>query len=260
MGELKKSLLDDLATLYAGVDIDFTFDSPGPFPAGFTAVAYSSLGFSQICIAGSANGVDTSGILGTAQYNPNNTLQEDDCLTDFGATGIRLGVFPHASFWLGVQTGPASDFRQTLDPFRPNAGGTPIGDQAGDAARLLEVLAGTNTGGDPRIDEMEAAIRKTARLLAVVTAHECGHSMGLVANGPMPVGLHGNDPVNFPLPSGQPDSNADGHIQNDSLFTVPGSQNVMSPAINFHLSQSPATAFNTLNFAYLREEAIYVPN
>ncbi len=120
-------------------------------------------------------------------------------------------------------------------------------------------MAGPNERKDPRIDEIDAALQALARLVAVVTAHECGHSMGLVANGPMPNGLYGDDATHFPLSGTQPASNANGHIQNTSLFPV-GAQNVMSPAINFDAAQSAATIFNSLNKAYLQERATYVPN
>ena len=111
---------------------------------------------------------------------------------------------------------------------------------------------------DARSAQIDTAIANLGRAVAVVTAHECGHSMGLVVNGAMPVGLYGGDAVNFPLSPGQPPSNASNHIENQSLFPS-GSQNVMSPAIDFASALSPNTGFNTLNRAYLREQALYDP-
>jgi hypothetical protein len=255
LGIWRTRVLADLAVLFDGVDVSFTFTAPGVFPPDRNSVAYTSFGFSQICIAG-ASGTSPTGILGSALLDPNNETQNDDCLTDF--QGSRLGVFLHASLYLGIRSGPTTMFRQTFDPFFAPFGGTPIGAAAGDDLRLLEVLAGTNTMSDARVDGIDLALTRISRLTAVVLAHECGHSMGLVANGPMPIGLYGDDPVNFPLAAGQPPSAASGHIQNTALFPS-GAQNVMSPAIDFDAAQSPFTTFNTLNHAYLRERVIYVP-
>ena len=88
-----------------------------------------------------------------------------------------------------------------------------------------------------------------ARFIATVTAHECGHSVGLVVDGAMPNGLYGDDATNFP-------GSAYGHIRNTSLFPV-GATNLMSPSLNFTLATSSSTAFNTLNMAYLREQVFY---
>lgn len=255
---LQTRMLTALATLFSGVSVSFTLTSPGAFPSGQSSVSYGSLGFSQMCIAGASDS-SVNGVLGSALFDPNNDTQNNNCLTDFGTSDTRLGVFPIAAVWVGIRSGATTDFRLTFDPFRSDLAGTPIGELTGDAARIVEVVNGTNAGSDPRITQMDSAITKWAQLLAVVTAHECGHSMGLVANDPMPAGLYGNDATNFPLSGSQPSSNANGHIQNTSLFPS-GAQNIMSPAIDFEAAQSASTTFNSLNFAYLRERAIYVPN
>ena len=65
----------------------------------------------------------------------------------------------------------------------------------------------------------------------------------------MPTGLYGNDSVNFP-------GSANGHIRNLSLFPG-GATNLMSPALSYTNATSPATSFNTLNMAYLREQIFY---
>jgi hypothetical protein len=82
----------------------------------------------------------------------------------------------------------------------------------------------------------------------VITAHECGHSVGLVEDNPMPNGLYGG---NATFPGSSP-----GHIRAAALFP-PGAINVMTPVLSFGLTINPATAFNSLNLAYLREQAFY---
>ena len=96
---------------------------------------------------------------------------------------------------------------------------------------------------------MPRLISLIARFIATVTAHEVGHSVGLVINGAMPTGLYGNDNTNFP-------GSVDSHIRNTSLFPT-GATNVMSPSLNFTLATSSSSAFNTLNLAYLREQIFY---
>jgi hypothetical protein len=244
----RNRLTAELGTLFAGVNIGFTFTAPGTFPPQ-TAVPYNSFGFAQICIAGAEDPAGNTGILGVAIFDPNNASQENDCLLDFlGAQ--RLGVFVHTAVDAGFRESGLSTFRTTYDALRPDLvpAGTPIGN-AGDGMDAGRV-AGTVTDG--RGTTIQNAINRLARFIAVVTAHECGHSMGLVMMGPMPTGLYGGDPVNFPG-SGIPPSP---HIRNDSLFP-PGAQNVMSPAISFTSAIVSATAFNSLNLAYLRERALY---
>ncbi|MFY9343295.1 MAG: hypothetical protein WAT39_12440, partial [Planctomycetota bacterium] len=95
---------------------------------------------------------------------------------------------------------------------------------------------------------IDTAIADFARFTAIVTGHECGHSVGLVVNGAMPLGLYGNNP-NFP-------GSSDGHIRTAALFPQ-GATNVMSPSLSYEASINPASTFNTLNMAYLREQVTY---
>lgn len=241
------AVLDRLATLTDGTGIQFTFDRPGTFPSGRATVPYASFPFSQICIAGAAAPTPT-GTLGAALLDGRNESQEDDCQTDF--QGLRLGVFLETAARIGLQSGGTSAFQARFAPFAPILGGDPIGSDPLDGERLL----GTRT--ETRADQIDAAIDALAALTALVTAHECGHSMGLVANGAMPRGLYGGDAANFPLSGSQPPENANNHIENQSLF--PGlATNVMSPALSLDAALDPGTAFNNLNLAYLREHVLY---
>jgi hypothetical protein len=188
-------------------------------------------------------------VLGLALYDPNNDSQNDDCLVDFQAN--RLGVFVLTVLDNGNGlSGPSTTlFRQTYDPLRAEIGsggnhGVPIGGDAQDGARLAGTL------NDGRATVIHNAIDRMARCIAVVVAHETGHSMGLVKNGAMPVGLYGGDTSNFP------GSNSE-HIRMPTSVFPPGSVNIMSPSLNFELTQHNSTAFNSLNLAYLRERVLY---
>ncbi len=246
MNMFMTGLLQELVDLHPGVNVAFVDVPPAEFPPGVHAIPYSAFGFSQICIAGSESDAGTTGTLGVALFDPNNVYQDNDCLTDYGGFQ-RLGVFLHTIVNGGFLSSGVSTFRTTYDSFTSARGGIPIGDMVNDGLRLGGQL------DDSRNTAIGVAIRHMARFTAVITAHECGHSMGLVANGPMPQGLYGNDPVNFPV---FPASAADGHIRMPSSLFPGGSRNIMSPTFNFDAALHPLTRFNSLNLAYLREQVL----
>jgi len=242
LGQFRAALLARLAALHTTANVTFTFTDQGAFPSGQTSVSYGSLGFSQMSIAGSADASGDSGILGIAIFDEHNDNQNDNTVTDFpsGGSTVRLGVFVHTAVNEGMKPG-ITLFRQTYSPFAASLGGTPIGDDGQDAARLAGTLS------DSRATEITAAVESLANITAIVLAHECGHSVGLVANGPMPGGLYGNS-ANFP-------GSSDGHIRNASDFPA-GSTNVMSPALSFSAAQQSTSTFNSLNLAYLLERVL----
>ena len=236
---LKARLLLDLATLHPSVNVSFTLTQPtGSFGTN-PSVAYSAFGYSQISIAGSST---SPGILGIAIFDPKNESQDDNTRTDYQSS-TRLGIFLHTIADAGLAPPASQPFRLTFDPLATILGGTAIGDDPSDGSRLLGTLT------DSRATTIHAAINEFSRFIAVVLAHECGHSMGLVQNAAMPTGLYGNDTVNFP-------GSADGHIRNTSLFPS-GATNIMSPALSYGSATHASTAFNTLNLAYLREQVFY---
>ncbi len=238
LSRFQQALLAELTALYAGANIVFTLTQPGGSFGNASSVPYASLGFSRIAVAGSS---DLAGVLGIAIFDINNTTQDDNADPDFG--GTRLGIFLHTIVNSGLGPPTLSTFRQTFNQFVPSLGGQPIGNTAGDGNRLTGVTT------DARATAIDVAIADFARFAAVVTAHECGHSMGLVQNGAMPLGLYGNDSTNFP-------GSSDGHIRNTSLFPG-GATNVMSPSLSYSSAINPASAFNSLNLAYLREQVTY---
>jgi hypothetical protein len=238
LDQYKAELLAQLASLYSGANVTFTLTQPSGSFGTSSSLAYNAIGYSQICVAGASL---TTGVLGIAIFDPANVTQNNNCQTDF--QGQRLGVFLHtiADFGMGPPAG--STFRNTFDPLASSLGGTPVGDDAQDGQRLMGTL------NDSRATVIAAAIAEFARCTAVVVAHECGHSVGLVKDGAMPTGLYGGDLTNFV-------GSSSGHIRNASLFPA-GSTNVMSPSLSYPNAINASTAFNTLNLAYLREQAFY---
>jgi hypothetical protein len=237
--QFQDAMLTELGNLYPGVNVQFTFTQPAGSFGSATSFAYASFGYSQIMLTGSA---DLAGVLGAAQLDPNNQRQNNDCLVESASTQ-RLGVFLETMVEAGFQPPAGSSFRVDFNPFAPALGGTPIGNDAADGQRL------TNVVNDGRATQIDNAIGDFARFAAVVTAHECGHSLGLVADGPMPIGLYGGDPTNFP-------GSTSGHIRTQSLFPS-GGTNVMSPQLSYDLTLDLHTKFESLNIAYLREQVLY---
>jgi hypothetical protein len=243
MAQYKAALLVDLAVLYSGVNVQFTFTRPsGTFPSGSSSPAYAAFGYSQICIAGAEDPTGNSGVLGVAIFDVHNAAQNDDCQTNFSG-GQRLGIFLQTIVADGVGSGSSTLFRQTFDPFTLANGGTRIGADGQDGLRLTGAL------NDTRATRINTAIAGFARFTAVVLAHECGHSVGLVQDGAMPNGLYGGDATNFP-------GSTSGHINAAALFPA-GALDVMTPAISYNGAINAATAFDSLCLAYLREQAIY---
>jgi hypothetical protein len=123
--------------------------------------------------------------LGAAPLDFDNFDEEEDlCAVP------EYGVFPHA---IGELWGQDPLFQQLFAPLLPALGGTPIGEDAQDAAVLAE-------GFDPglatpaqraRAAQIEDALDAFAQVVAVATAHEVGHTLGLSAPGPPPAGLYG---------------------------------------------------------------------
>src|SRR5262249_55932495 len=144
------------------------------FPSS-ASVPYNTLSFSRICIAGSEDASGTSGVLGVAIFDPHNTTQDDDCLTNFGGAQ-RLGIFVHTLLNTSMRPPAFTAFRTIFDPLTPGFGGVPIGN-AGDGLDPQR-LAGTVQDG--RATTVTTAISAFARSVSVITAHECGHSVGLV--------------------------------------------------------------------------------
>jgi hypothetical protein len=232
-------MLAQLAALYPGVNVQFTFTQPAGSFGSASSFAYASFGYSQIMLTGSA---DLAGVLGAAQLDPNNQRQNNDCILE-SATTQRLGVFLETMVDVGLGPPAGSSFRVQFTPFAPALGGTPIGNNASDGLRLVGTL------NDGRANQIDAAIDGFARFAAVVAAHECGHSVGLVFDGPMPIGLYGGDSTHFP-------GSTSGHIHTPSLFPS-GGTNVMTPQLSYDLTLDSHTAFESLNLAYLREQVLY---
>jgi len=249
---LQQEILADLDAIYAGTGVVFTFTAPGTFPPKVKVLAYSGSGFSQISIAGAPS---LANALGLAYFDPHNTTHENNTLVPPDESN-RLGVFCY-TIADGAINLSGTYFRSTFDPILKGRG-TPIGEEkTNDKARLQAMLVGTTTGDQRHID-IWTAISRFARLIAVATGHECGHSMGLVEDDRQPAGLYGGldnqGKVIFP-------GSTSGHLDLSSTSVFPfGAQEIMSPGIAFDTANHPSTAFNPLLRGYLLRQVIYNNN
>ena len=156
----------------------------------------SSKSFSEISLGGTL-GADSSSFtsfstLGQAWYDTRNRRQEANLnLPASSITGIYLaGMFEN-----NVNSSSSSSFRTVVtDVLVTEYGGTPAGEHASDD----DVLAGSfdrttssNTTHNARYDELMEAIDLLAVFASATTAHEIGHSTGLVEDGAPKTGLFG---------------------------------------------------------------------
>lgn len=249
LGLLQAAILENLQRYYTGTTVQFTFSDPGPFPSPRPYVAYSKANHSRIAVGGATT---ASGTLGTAIYDSNNAQQDNNTLDVGTYDGVvltaRLGIFVHTMIEADINrigSGLRADF-DSLIRFR----GVPIGEEVtADKTRLANIVS--RTAGDPRQDIIETAISNFGRFVAVLLAHECGHSVGLVQDGAMPGGLYGGMPTEFP-------GSTPGHIDLSSTSIFPSTATeIMSPAVSYERSVADETDFNPLIRSYLQERTYY---
>ena len=240
--------------IFAGANMEFTHAEGAYFPGNSPQVWYGSHTESLISIGGDSDIM----ALGCAFIDRGNRCQDNDVLHKGSYPynpGTNLGIFTTRIFIFEVNQSQYSLFRLTYDDFISGRG-TPVG-EGGDDQDILMDIAGTGpqVGGAlaVRRDAILDAVDKLSRYIAVVSAHEMGHSTGLAVNNAPPDGLHGGNPSHFP----GSDSN---HISltSTSLFSLPD-MNIMRPTTCFWYANAAGTRFNNLNKAYLEEKAFYNP-
>ena len=123
-------------------------------------------------------------VFGRSRFGPYNELRVDDTTADLGVGTIRL-----TQLIVG-----APGLREEIMPLWPNVG-QPVGTHSADAT----VLAPSFDRYEPsnpdevnaRHDRLRTVVDLVSLAVASVTAHEMGHAMGLVPNGPPPMGFFG---------------------------------------------------------------------
>lgn len=177
--------------------------------------------------------------LGRAQFDYRNVSGNSD-------TSSTLGVF--VTNMIQFYVNASFTFRNRFDPLIEGRG-VPAGEDAVDHIVLApgfdRLAPGNTVSENTRYDQIQYAIDGLARSIAVIAAHEIGHSIGLCANGPPPGGLFG----------GVNDAPFAGAYTTDYHFDSSGN-NIMAAALSFSTSLITGAngyQFNELNEAYLRE-------
>jgi hypothetical protein len=136
-------------------------------------------------------------------------------------------------------------------------GGTPVGENSNDD----EVLAGSfdrttsgNATRNARYDEIMDAIEHAALYASAITAHEIGHSLGLVPDGAPKTGLFGNAHyANTFTEATSAAPNTSHHL--DFL-----GNDLMGAAVSFDattLTGSEFMRFSPLDLAFLRNRVLH---
>ncbi|MCB9556963.1 MAG: hypothetical protein H6707_12725 [Deltaproteobacteria bacterium] len=135
------------------------------------------------------------------------------------------------------------------------AGGVPLGESPLDPQILSAGFdpASASSAARRRYNRLVFVVELLARLVGALTAHEVGHALGLVANGPPPYGLFGGE------------SNVGGPRTSSGHFDSPGF-NIMeagpgsAPNAELNLADYlDQPRFNPLNLAYLRGQIVLLP-
>lgn len=184
-------------------------------------------------------GDDSTGVLGRALFDYRN---EDPNENNAGTTP-GLGVFVgelflyQARLYLDLYPHFITRFGRTFRGLSPHMGGKPAGTHSLDAVVLAEKFDYASATADQkaRYDEIMTAADDLASAIGVVLAHEIGHSVGLVAQGPPSSGLHGDQSLH----------NA-----------TTGITDVMGPVLGYESVISLDFQFRPLNLAYLRERIL----
>ena len=139
----------------------------------------------------------------------------------------------HEQVWPSYQT----TFAQRFRPLAPDMGGVPAGSGPLDAVVLAEGFdyASANSSEQARYLSIMSAADDWATVMGIILAHEVGHSVGLVAPGPAPGGLFGDESLHNSFAS---------------------AAEVMAPAVGYEAMLTLDYAFRDLDLAYLRQRVL----
>ena len=213
----------------------------------FTAHEPHGVPYSEIALGGPdpsalpgrSYGAESSGILGRAFFDALNANRVDRNT----ATSPALGVFTGELFLFEAETHSrlaptyVTSFGYRFMKLVPEMGGTPVGAGSLDSIVTAEDfdLNNSNQGELQRYFDIFLAADDWATAAGVILAHEVGHTVGLVIEGPPPRGLHG-----------------DISLHNE----MPALGDVMSSAVGYDSLISLAFRFRDLNAAYLTHRVL----
>lgn len=243
---IRDGILAKANTIYRRGDRGEPIDG-GSVPLRFTTRQPIALPHMQIALGGfdpegsgtRRYGDSSTGVLGRAYYDyRNGNPTERNTSTSPGT-----GVFPaemflyqaeiHEQVYPSFQTVFASRFL----PLCPSMGGTPCGSHSLDAIVLRADFdyANATTQQRARFNVVMEAADDWCSVIGVILAHEVGHSVGLVAPGPLPNGLYG-----------------DTSLHNNFASAA----EVMAASVGYESMTTLDYQFRDLDLAYLRQRIL----
>jgi hypothetical protein len=238
-------------------------------PAAGTANSSSTGGtFSEMSIGGTpgaeSSATSSSGTLASAYIDGRNTRQEANL--NFGVSGNITGVYLLSMLKLNVNAATGTTFRTRVSNKLVTVyGGTPAGEGSLDDVVLAGsfVRSSGTSGQQARYDDLMDAIELVAAYAASVTAHEIGHSTGLVQNkyvsgvpsdGAPKTGLFGNAHYNNPF------TEATSAVPNTSFHCNCLGNDTMSASTSFDSAAATGSnfqRFSPLDIAYLLRRLVF---
>ncbi len=222
------------------VPINFVLEGE---PGAPNAADFSADGeFSMIAIGGSD---PQNEALGRAEIDWNNQVQNDN------ATNIARGIYT-SSLARQFVTHPAG--AQIFGGLSPVLGGTALGMRDGDRCIFDQTCTDDERDNVTRTRAylVDRAIDLFGRGLAALTAHEIGHSLGLVPPGAPPIGLFAG--INSADFIEAPATGA--HIDTDGYNIMQQGAALNGSGIELIAAQPK---FNALNLSYLQRRLIVDP-
>jgi len=205
-------------------------------PLGLTYSSIACAGMDPEGTAGRTYGSASTGVLGRAyfDYRNNNIADHNTALSP------GLGVFPAEVFFfesnIHIQVGSSflTSFGLRFRRLCPPMGGTAAGADPLDPIVLAATFdyASATSAEQSRYDTIFDALDDWSKVVATVLAHEVGHSVGLVAQGGNPLGLHG-----------------DSSLHNEFAAL----DNVMAAALGYDSMVVLPHRYRDVNAAYLRQ-------
>ena len=223
-----------------------------------SATANSSKGFSELSFGGTggaeSNAFTAGSTNGGGHYDDRNASHQANLNTDG-----TVGIFASTMLKREVNGFPSRPFVTKISAkFVAIHGGTPVGEHASDD----DVLAGAfdrstsaNTTHNARYDDIMDAVELVALYLSATAAHEIGHSVGVVADGPPKTGQFGGAHENNVFTDAtSTNKNTSGHL------SLAGMNNLMATGSNFSLMSRTGTEFQRFAphvMGYLLRRVIY---
>lgn len=184
-------------------------------------------------------GDESTGVLGRAYYDHYNSQINDLDTSSRPGLGVFAGELFLFQALIHRRVYPAfvTSFGRRFLNLAPAMGGTPVGSHTLDAIVVAPGFDYVTATSEQRVrfDNIFRAADEWATAIGIILAHEVGHAVGLVAEGPSPMGLHG-----------------DASLHDEGA----GVADVMSPAVGYDSLIQLDYSFRDLDLAYLRQRLI----